>query len=311
MSVVFSIKNKKKLLGYASVLSVEEALQLAPNLAQFSFDEGDKGFDVQAFYSSKIPREGCIVIGVKGMSGRGFELNYNESEKSYEVRVLTPSARADWQIALEFMSNLAARLGSSIVADTDEQSYDAQGILKFDYERDIMFGLQATKNDFEKNKTDTYINYGITRPFVMNSAMIDEILADADPVGKYSQMLVSTQHLDAYAAHQQFFENEAGEILGLYVLSQGLDTLLPFEPYIEYENLEILGDRKVAKWQLSLVAVDGDDQNEELYKPFADVPYKKFMANLPQDKYRFIDATYIEIKGLSKQEMEQIAAKCE
>ncbi|EJP75914.1 DUF4299 family protein [Campylobacter sp. FOBRC14] len=311
MSVVFSIKNKKKLLGYASVLSVEEALGLAPNLAQFSFDEDEKGFNAQAFYSSKIPYEGCIVIGVKGVSGRGFELNYNEGEKSYEVRVLTPSARTDWQIALEFMSNLAARLGSPIVADTDEQSYDSQAILKFDYERDIMFELQATKNDFEKNKTDTYINYGITRPFVMNLAMIDEILADADPVGKYSQMLVSTQHLDAYAAHQQFFENEAGEILGLYVLSQGLDTLLPFEPYIEYENLEILGDRKVAKWQLSLVAVDGDDQNEESYKPFADVPYKKFMANLPQDKYRFIDATYIEIKGLSKQEMEQIAAKCE
>ncbi|MBR8461270.1 DUF4299 family protein [Campylobacter sp. faydin G-105] len=314
MSVVFSVKNKKSLFGgYKSTMSVEEALQVAPNLTQFSFDESSSEFDAESFYNAMISDFDFLIVGVDGVSGRGFELDYDEITKTYNIRVATPSTRDDWYIALEYLSNLAKKLSSDIATDIDDKKYNSDSILKFDYEKDVMFGLEIMRENLSGD-LQTNINYGVIRPLALNLVMVDEILASSDPIDAYSQKLTQVQYIDAYSARQRFFRaNNSGEIIGLYTLTQGVDTILPYKPGVEYYNLDTLGGEEVSQWQLSFVCFDENAQDEEsayfALDPILD--YNEVIENLPKDSYKFIDATYILVSGLSREVMEHLAEICE
>lgn len=95
MSITFFVKNRKKPSGdEALVMSVEEALRLVPNLSQFNADEDDEEFDAEGFYGAKLDELDCLVAGTDGLSGRGFEIGYEDG--TYNIRVSTPSTHADW-----------------------------------------------------------------------------------------------------------------------------------------------------------------------------------------------------------------------
>lgn len=67
------------------------------------------------------------------------------------------------------------------------------------------------------------------------------------------------QYLDAYSANQRFYRAEGvGEIIGSYVLAQDVPTILPYEPFVKWQNLSIVKPADVARWEISLVAIDAD-----------------------------------------------------
>ncbi len=101
--------------------------------------------------------------------------------------------------------------------------------------------------------------------------------------------------------------NDSGEISGDYVLSQGVVTALPFEPSVEYKNLQMLGDEKVARWKIAIFGGEGDD---EKYEILATLKYENFIQNLPKVKYEFIDAKNIVVSAFSKEEFDALIAKC-
>ena len=76
MSVEFRVKNKKRLLfmGYSDAMSVSEALDLLPDLSVFGIDESAEDFDERAFLKSPLSEYECLILGVRGKSGRGIEL---------------------------------------------------------------------------------------------------------------------------------------------------------------------------------------------------------------------------------------------
>ena len=121
MSLTFSVKNKKKLLGgYAKALSEREISALVEGLFFFNSEQEEP--------SANELGADVMIAGVWQKSVRGFELNYEDGE--YIVRVYTPSGVGDWQIALELLSKLSAQTGSKIECD-NEKIYDSEQILKF------------------------------------------------------------------------------------------------------------------------------------------------------------------------------------
>ena len=291
MSLTFSVKNKKKLLGgYAKALSEREISAIVEGLFFFNSEQEEP--------SANELSADVMIAGVWQKSVRGFELNYEDGE--YIVRVYTPSGVGDWQIALELLSKLSAQTGSKIECD-NEKIYDSEQILKFDYETDIMWGLEALKDIKEKNQT-LYIS-GVERDVAFDAVMVDEIFASASPAAKFDEMMRQVQYLDAYSAREHLYQDKDGnEILGTYTLSENLPTILPYAPSPSWQAQEALGDRKVSRWVLTLV-VGVDDSDAHVLD---ECEYGAFMANLPKEKYRFIDAANVLVEPLSEEEMREI-----
>ena len=304
--MTFYVKNKKKLLGgLAPVMSVEEALRLVPNLSQFNANEDDEEFDAEGFYCAKLSELDCLIAGADGLSGRGFEICYEDG--AYNVRIGTPSTRTDWQIALEYLKNLALKMGGEITSEYGEK-FSAQNIESLDYEPDIRAGLEAIEQNLQKDARVNTI-YGVRNEVSFDQKIMARILDAKDPADEFSKFVTDIQNIDAYFANQMFYRrSDSDEIIGQYVLSQDVVTALPYEPSVEYKNLQILNGEEIAQWSVAIFGGGGDD--DEKYEVLATLKYENFIQNLPKDKYEFIDAKNIVVSAFSKEEFDALIAKC-
>ena len=300
MSVSFYVQNKKKFLGYEPVLNVETALSLLDK-DLYSYNTGN--IDINDLLLSPVSNYQCLIIGDDKDSSRGFELFYDNKDKYYSVRVFTPSSREDWILALEYIKALAKKFDSKIISETGEE-YTAENIDKFDYERDILYGIEVISSRVKGDEPTLYSIFGINRVVSFNQEMINKIENSDSPIDTFSDIVKEIQYLDAFSANQQFFRNkEDGKIMGAYTLTQNLRTILPYKPSVEFENIEIIENKDVSFWNIGLVTIDGDENNESSYNVAAYLNYDDFIKNLPENKYRFIDASYIMVEPLNREEL--------
>ena len=300
MSVSFYVQNKKKFLGYEPVLNVETALSLLDK-ELYSYNTGN--IDINDLLLSPVSNYQCLLIGDGKDSSRGFELFYDNKDKYYSVRVFTPSSREDWILALEYIKALAKKFDSKIISETGEE-YTAENINKFDYERDILYGIEVISSRVKGDEPTLYSIFGINRVVSFNQEMIDKIENSDSPIDTFSNMVKEIQYLDAYSANQRFFKNkEDGRIRGAYTLTQNIRTILPYKPSVEFENSDIVKNEDIAFWDIGLVTIDGDENDKNSYNVAAYLNYDDFIKNLPENKYRFIDASYIMVEPLNREEL--------
>ena len=300
MSISFYIKNKKKFLGYETVLNVEEALTIL-NKELNTYNTGD--IDINDLLLSPVSNYECLLIGEDKVSARGFELSYDNKNKDYAIRVFTPSSREDWLLALEYIKELAKKFNSEIVNEREEV-YTVDNIDKFDYESDILYGIEVVSSNLKDKHIKVSSIYGINRVVSFNQEMIDKINNSDSPIDTFSNIIKEIQYLDAYSAHQQFYKNnEDHRIIGAYTLTQNLRTILPYEPSVEYENSNIVKNEEVSFWNIGFVVINGDENDPNSYQVAGQIDYDDFIKKLPINKYRFIDASYIMVEPLSKEEI--------
>ena len=300
MSISFYVKNKKKFLGYEPVLNVETALSLLDK-ELYSYNTGN--IDINDLLLSPVSNYQCLLIGDGKQSARGFELYYDNKNKNYSIRVFTPSSREDWLLALEYIKALAKKFDSKIISETGEE-YTVDNIDKFDYEGDILYGIKGISSRVKGEDSTLYSIFGINRIVSFNQEMIDRIENSDSPIDTFSNIVKEIQYLDAFSANQRFFRNkEDGEIIGAYTLTQNLRTILPYKPSVEFENSDMVKNEDIAFWNIGLVTIDGDENDRNSYNVAAHLDYDDFIKNLPENKYRFIDASYIMVEPLNREEL--------
>ncbi len=300
MSISFYVKNRKKFLGYEAVLNVETALSLLDR-ELYNYNTGN--IDINDLLLSPVSNYQCLLIGDGKDSARGFELSYDNENKYYSVRIFTPSSREDWLLALEYIKALAKKFDSKIISETGEE-YTAENIEKFDYEYDVLYGIKTISSGLQDEEVNVYNVYGINRVVSFNQEMINKIENSDSPIDTFSDIVKEIQYLDAFSANQQFFRNkEDGKIMGAYTLTQNLRTILPYKPSVEFENIEIIENKDVSFWNIGLVTIDGDENDKNSYNVAAYLNYDDFIKNLPENKYRFIDASYIMVEPLNREEL--------
>ena len=300
MSISFYVKNKKKFLGYEAVLNVEEALTILDKELN-SYNTGN--IDVNDLLLSPVSNYECLLIGEDKVSARGFELSYDNKNKDYAVRIFTPSSREDWLLALEYIKALAKKFNSEIVNERGEV-YTVDNIDKFDYENDILYGIEVITSNLKSGEAHNYSIFGIDRVVSFNQEMLDKINNSDSPIDTFSNIVKEIQYLDAYSAHQQFYKNnEDYRIMGAYTLTQNLRTILPYKPSVEFENSDIVKNDEVSCWNIGLVTINGDENDPNSYQVAGNLNYDDFIKKLPINKYKFIDASYIIVEPLSKEEM--------
>ena len=300
MSISFYVKNKKKFLGYEKVLNVESALTILDKELN-TYNTGN--IDINDLLLSPVSNYQCLLIGEDKVSARGFELSYDNKNKDYAVRIFTPSSREDWLLALEYIKALAKKFGSEIINERGE-TFTIDNIDKFDYINDILYGIEVITSNMKSGKTDNYTIFGIDRVVSFNQEMLDKINNSDSPIDTFSNIVKEIQYLDAYSAHQQVYKNKAdGKIIGAYTLTQNLRTILPYKPSVEFENSDIVKNDEVSCWNIALVTINGDENDPNSYQVAGNLNYDDFIKKLPINKYKFIDASYIMVEPLSKEEI--------
>ena len=300
MSISFYVKNKKKFLGYEAVLNVEEALTILDKELN-SYNTGN--IDINDLLLSPVSNYECLLIGEDKVSARGFELSYDNKNKDYAVRIFTPSSREDWLLALEYIKALAKKFNSEIVNERGEV-YTVDNIDKFDYENDILYGIEVITSNLKSGEAHNYSIFGIDRVVSFNQEMLDKINNSDSPIDTFSNIVKEIQYLDAYSAHQQFYKNKTdGKIIGAYTLTQNLRTILPYKPSVEFENSDIVKNDEISFWNIALVTINGDENDPNSYQVAGNLNYDDFIKKLPINKYKFIDASYIMVEPLSKEEI--------
>ena len=300
MSISFYVKNKKKFLGYEKVLNVEEALTILDKELN-TYNTGN--IDINDLLLSPVSNYQCLLIGEDKVSARGFELSYDDKNKDYAVRIFTPSSREDWLLALEYIKALAKKFGSEIINERGE-TFTIDNIDKFDYINDILYGIEVITSNMKSGEADNYTIFGIDRVVSLNQEMLDKINNSDSPIDTFSNIVKEIQYLDAYSAHQQFYKNKAdGKIIGAYTLTQNLRTILPYKPSVEFENSDIVKNEDISLWNIGLVTINGDENDPNSYQVAGNLNYDDFIKKLPINKYKFIDASYIMVEPLSKEEI--------
>ena len=300
MSISFYVKNHKKFLGYEPVFNVESALTLLNKELNVY---NNKNIDINDLLLSPVSNYECLLIGEDKVSARGFELSYDNKNKTYVVRVYTPSSREDWLLALEYIKALAKRFNSEIVNERGEV-YTVDNIDKFDYENDIIYGIATILSGLEDKEVKVYNIYGINRVVSFNQEISNKIENSVSPIDTFSNIVKEIQCLDAYSAHQQFYKNnEDHRIMGAYTLTENLRTILPYEPSVDYENSDIVKNDEISFWNIGFVVINGDENDPNSYQVVGQIDYNDFIKKLPINKYIFIDASYIMVEPLSKEEI--------
>lgn len=300
MSISFYVKNKKKFLGYEKVLNVEEALTILDKELN-TYNTGN--IDINDLLLSPVSNYQCLLIGEDKVSARGFELSYDNKNKDYAVRIFTPSSREDWLLALEYIKALAKKFDSEIINERGEV-YTVDNIDKFNYESDILYGIEVITSNLKSGEAHKYSIFGIDRVVSFNQEMLDKINNSDSPIDTFSNIVKEIQYLDAYSAHQQFYKNKAdGKIIGAYTLTQNLRTILPYKPSVEFENSDIVKNEDISLWNIALVTINGDENDPNSYQVAGNLNYDDFIKKLPINKYKFIDASYIMVEPLSKEEI--------
>ena len=303
MSISFYVMNKKKFLGYEPVLKVEEALSL---LDKELNTYGTDGIDINDLLLSPLSKYPCLLVGTEDESARGFELSYDNKNKVYGVRIFTPSSREDWLLALEYIKALAKKMGTEIVNERGE-TFTVDNIEKFDYEPDILYGIKVITENIKSGESSNYIIFGTTRPVSFDEKMIDEINNSDSPIDTFSRIVRDIQNLDAYSANQQFYQNrEDGKIMGAYTITESVRTIIPYKPSVEFHNSDIVKNDDIAYWNMAFVVINGDENDRNSYQPVGRIAYDEFIKKLPKEKYKFIDASYIMVEPLTKEEISNL-----
>ena len=303
MSISFYVKNKKKFLGYETVLNVESALTLLNKELNVY---NNKNIDINDLLLSSVSNYECLLIGEDKVSARGFELSYDNKNKTYVVRIYTPSSREDWLLALEYIKALAKKFNSEIVNERGEV-YTVDNIDKFDYENDIIYGIATILSGLEDKEVKVYNIYGINRVVSFNQEMSTKIENSVSPIDTFSNIIKEIQYLDAYSANQRFYQNEEdGRIMGAYSITESVRTIIPYKPSVEFHNSDIVKNDDIAFWNMGFVVINGDENDPNSYQGVGQLDYDDFIKKLPKEKYKFIDASYIMVEPLTKEEISNL-----
>ncbi len=248
MSKIFMLRPKKR-----KELKTIKKMKIGDFLSYM-----DDGYDFNVYYdedflSNKI-EDNVLLIGRETISARGFE--FSCEDKYFEMRINTPATSGDWKTLINFIQDLAEKTNSTI-QNEDEEYLSIDEIQNFDYEPDILLGISMIKEHLGESES-LHLPTGDAQ-VIVDEEMFQTVIDAENKIEAFDKMIEEVIFNPAYFAKQQFFmKNDTEELIGYYVLSHDLDTILPTpKPSLTYDNLWIEKEYgTVSQWLLAIVFDD-------------------------------------------------------
>lgn len=296
MSVIFQLTPSPK--HGQNILTVGEAIE-GTSLEPFR----GPGADARATLAARADA-GITLLADAERSSRGFEFNFEHGH--YAVCVFSPSTPTDWQIALEFVRDLAVRLDATITDDQD-RTHTVDSILDVPHMDDIMFGLQGV--DGQAKRSGLAVMGGMRRPWHLDAEMTGAILAAEDPAREFERRFREVQSIVAADGVQQPADHE-GEWIMQYFIADGVPMVLPMQtPFPGPALRQTLQGRTVDMWLASLYLKAASESGTPRYELARAIPWQQFLDRLPESKRHPIDGYSMYMEPLTRDEILAFAGK--
>lgn len=117
----------------------------------------------------------------------------------------------------------------------------------------------------------------------------------------FAQYLTGKQTVDCYYAKPSFYRHSNGkDILGVYTITEGVDSILPPEPFVPplyrltYQGFDVT-TQQVTDWQVALVRV-WEENGEMKGDTAARLPFREFARRARLDQRPRFDAQHVRVK---------------
>ncbi len=288
----FSISKEKKVL---SQYDIEYLLDKPLTCDLFLEDATDED------KRKNIIKDEILFIGVQSESGRGFDISLKDGV--YKIVITSPATIEDWRHVTTFVSNLSIREEVSIT-DKDNNTYDSNSIFEYDYEKDIIAGLDLMYSKLcGDDAMNTMSVMGVHYAIAFDERMIKELYGTKDTVQTFSDFIRDSQWLNAYPLRQQLLSHELRkETHSVYTLIPNTRLILPKEPMIDIMYLMQGVEKKDVDRFVILVF---DEKNEVI----GDIDHNRLEEILPKNSYEQIDAVNIMTREFSTEELREMVKK--
>lgn len=237
-----------------------------------------------------------MLRGVSGPLGRGFYLYITKGFASFEVTTALPTTTHDLEDMFTFIGLLANFLGEKTVQDENGVATPRSALPTLYAEvlkrnEELLKSVAAGRPGFAVS----CIKY----PLQLPQALCRRIASVPPLNGEkfFSAYLSEKQAGDYYYLKPLFSRDEAGAPVATYTLTEGVDTIIPLEPFIPY-GPSPYPNEVIAQWQVSMTALQ--------LGLLGRLPYATFLQRLEENEQRPFDEMHVILRGLSLKRMQQL-----
>ncbi len=238
--------------------------------------------------------EDAFVAYLPAHIGRGFQVFWKKGEKErVELRILTPSTREELRAFYDCVDRICGFWKCELAV---EGTPAAPADFQAGFDQAVEFNFQILRSMAEQiisGKTETLTLHCAMFPVTLGEPEAKRLTA-AESLDGFRDLLHDLQSMDVYYASPMFYREEGSGILGLYVLGEGVRTVLPKPPRVPM-GYAVEPDR----W-LTALCSEGSGQ-------IGTVPYATVLERLPPDKTARFDGGAVLVEGLTLAELRHIA----
>lgn len=219
---------------------------------------------------------------------RGIEV-VSEKEEIL-LRLPLPTGEEEIRFFYEYVEKLCKHLNVDTFLRYEEIStFDRiEDYIKWDIVASIQ-AISSMRESIEKKEYEEMYIFGVLNPIAIGPKELEFI---DDSPKKLGELLHNLQSVDAYYAGAKIYERENGTLFGMYVLTEGIKSILPLKT-----NLFMNEDLKVEDWYITF-CYDEDISGS--------ISYSDFLFNV--DSSELYDASHFYIT-LEKEQMIELLEK--
>ncbi len=252
-----------------------------------------------------VPEKGndtiYMLYGLGKPLGRGLTLFVSADKEMVRFVTPLPTTGHDLDDVFAAAETLGRYLGLRNFLTEERQSFPIDGASIFCDE--IKSDNCMMVKDFADERPGFAVS-GVRYPLHMTEAFCEQLVALDMPAAErsFSEYLAAKQQPGYYYLHPNYYRNtDTGEAIAVYALSEGVDSIIPKEPFIPY-GTGPFGDDPVDSWTVALIQNGGDTE------VLGTVPYTDFLGALAQDEIEVFDDVHYLLHGLPLQRLQELAA---
>lgn len=231
--------------------------------------------------------EYTVIFNAKSIC-RGYEISLKKGEVN--LRMPLPTSSDDIKFFYEYIKTICNKMNTKVfIRDEEKKTFND---IPTCIEQDIITSkkaLEQIETDLDEKKYKSLYIFGAINPVTLGKKEVIEIKNNPEKMGEVMNRL---QTMDVYYAKAKVYQREDKTYFGVYVLTENIPSVLPYEAKILMKNEEL----KINDWNIGFVV------NEKL-EGF--IPYKDFLNSIKKDEeydteHFLITLTAKEIKELIK-----------